>query len=274
MGQWALSPSQLTRPRRLADRLATEVRTEIREEAKKGGEATVSSMAERFAPEAQSGLAAGAGQPLIEPTVILQKSREPRRAPSVNRWVIAALTVVSLVPAALLLMVLWQSGVSFPRLSGAVIAEDEVQAPASQQASVVATPPIAKTTRGRAGHRADRSGQAHGEAGRGGRLRRHARYRRGAPRPKRRRHPRHAGGSELLARAPLRRERMEPQARRDRRLAASRARGRYGCVRHPHRPRRRRRHDPGERRHAARHRAGPEAGAHSPRRARAAASTI
>ena len=147
MGQWALSPSQLTRPRRLADRLATEVRTEIREEAKKGGEATVSSMAERFAPEAQSGLAAGAGQPLIEPTVILQKSREPRRAPSVNRWVIAALTVVSLVPAALLLMVLWQSGVSFPGLSGAVIAEDEVQAPASQQASVVATPPIAKTTR-------------------------------------------------------------------------------------------------------------------------------
>ena len=122
MGQWALSPSELARPRRLADRLATEVRTEIREEPKQGGEATVSSMAERFAPEAQKDFAAGAGEPLIEPTVILQRAAEARRDPSVNRWVITALSVVSLIPAALLLMVLWQSGVSFPGLSGPITA--------------------------------------------------------------------------------------------------------------------------------------------------------
>ena len=147
MGQWALSPSQLARPRRLADRLATEVRTEIGEEAKKGGEATVSSMAERFAPEAQKDFSAGAGEPLIEPTVILQRAAEARRAPFVNRWVITALTVVSLIPAALLLMVLWQGGVSFPKLGGAAVAEDDAQAPASQQAAAAATPAIPKTTR-------------------------------------------------------------------------------------------------------------------------------
>ena len=91
MGQWALSPSELAKPRRLADRLATEVRTDVHEEATQGGEATVSSMAERFAPEAQKGFAAGAGEPLIEPTVILQRTAEGRRDPSVHRWVITAL---------------------------------------------------------------------------------------------------------------------------------------------------------------------------------------
>ena len=114
MGQWALSPSELAKPRRLADRLATEVRTDVHEEATQGGEATVSSMAERFAPEAQKGFAAGAGEPLIEPTAILQRTTEGRPYPSVHRWVITALSVVSLIPAALLLMVLWQSGVRFP----------------------------------------------------------------------------------------------------------------------------------------------------------------
>jgi hypothetical protein len=147
MGQWALSPSELAKPRRLADRLATDVRTEICGEAKQGGEATVSSMAERFAPEAQKGFTAGAGEPLIEPTVILQRAAEARRSPSVNRWVITALSVVSLIPAALLLMVLWQSGISFPKLSSPAPAEDDGQAPASQQASLVATPSIPKTVR-------------------------------------------------------------------------------------------------------------------------------
>ncbi|HET9574008.1 MAG TPA: hypothetical protein VFP29_09840, partial [Methyloceanibacter sp.] len=107
MGQWALSPSQSARtPRSLADRLASEVRTEVREEAKPGGEATVSSMAERFAPEGQKGFAAGAGQPLLEPSVIMQQGREPARGSVVNPWVLAALVVVSLIPAALLLMLL------------------------------------------------------------------------------------------------------------------------------------------------------------------------
>ena len=142
MGQWALSPSQSARtPRSLADRLASEVRTEVREEAKPGGEATVSSMAERFAPEGQKGFAAGAGQPLLEPTVIMQQGREPARGSVVNPWVLAALVVVSLIPAALLLMLLWQGGIALPKRSGAATAAIDVETPAPvpQQASAVAS---------------------------------------------------------------------------------------------------------------------------------------
>jgi hypothetical protein len=144
MGQWALSPSQSARtPRSLADRLASEVRTEVREEAKPGVEATVSSMAERFAPEGQKGFAAGAGQPLLEPTVIMQQGREPARGSVVNPWVLAALVVVSLIPAALLLMLLWQGGIALPKPGGAATAAIDVEAPAPapapQQASAVAS---------------------------------------------------------------------------------------------------------------------------------------
>lgn len=140
MGQWALSPSQSARtPRSLAERLATEVRTEVREEAKPGGEATVSSMAERFAPEGQKGFAAGAGQPLIEPTVILQQGLEPRPVSVLNRWVIAALLLVSLIPAALLLMLLWQGGIALPKPGIAALPTADVETPPSQQVSVVAS---------------------------------------------------------------------------------------------------------------------------------------
>jgi hypothetical protein len=144
MGQWALSSSQSARtPRSLAERLATEVRTEVREEAKPGGEATVSSMAERFAPEGQKTFAAGAGQPLIEPTVIMQQGRDPARVSVLNRWVIAALVLVSLIPAALLLMLLWQGGIALPKpgvagMTAADVAAD-VEAAPSQQVSVVAS---------------------------------------------------------------------------------------------------------------------------------------
>ena len=140
MGQWALSPSQSARtPRSLAERLATEVRTEVREEAKPGGEATVSSMAERFAPEGQKGFAAGAGQPLIEPTVILQQGLEPRPVSVLNRWVIAALLLVSLIPATLLLMLLWQGGIALPKPGIAGVPTADVETPPSQQVSVVAS---------------------------------------------------------------------------------------------------------------------------------------
>ncbi len=205
MGQWALSPSQLARPRRLADRLATEVRTEIREEAKKGGEATVSSMAERFAPEGQKGLAAGAGEPLIEPTVILQRAAEARRAPFVNRWVIAALTRRRAGSGGLAPHDSVAGRRKPPYAEQRPVAEDDAQPPASQQAAVAAAPAIPKTTRDRARHRPDRSGQAGGQGWRGGRLRRDPRHRRGAAGAERRRHPRHARRRDLLARPSLRR---------------------------------------------------------------------
>ena len=140
MGQWALSSSQSAKtPRSLADRLASEVRTEIREEAKPVGEATVSSMAERFAPEGQKGFAAGAVQPLIEPTVIMQQGREPPRVSVLNRWVIAALLLVSLIPAALLLMLLWQGGIPMPKPGELVAAAGGIQPIQPEEVSVVAS---------------------------------------------------------------------------------------------------------------------------------------
>ena len=147
MGHWALSSSQSAKtPRSLAERLAGEVRTEIREEAKPGGEATVSSMAERFAPEGQKGFAAGAGQPLIEPTVIMQQGREPPRVSALNRWVIAALLLVSLIPAALLLMLLWQGGIAMPKPGGAFTAANDVVPARPEEISVVASvAPVAPT---------------------------------------------------------------------------------------------------------------------------------
>src|SRR6476660_9406031 len=108
MGQWALSPSELAKPRRLADRLATEVRTDVHEEATQGGEATVSSMAERFAPEAQKGFAAGAGEPLIERPARLRQTPGSRRDPSVLGGGITAWSVVALIPAALVSRGVWK----------------------------------------------------------------------------------------------------------------------------------------------------------------------
>jgi hypothetical protein len=157
MGQWALSPSQSAKtPRSLAERLASEVRIEVREEAKPGGEATPSSMAERFAPEGQKGLAAGAGQPLIEPTVIMQQAREPAPIPVLSRWIITALVLVSLIPAALLLLLLWQGGIPMPKQANTAAAIDNtaetaidvaMPEPAPQQPTVTTTPDALDTAR-------------------------------------------------------------------------------------------------------------------------------
>ncbi len=134
MGHWALGSSQSAKtPRSLAERLASEVRVEIDEEEKPGAEATVSSMAERFAPEGQRSFAAGAGQPLMEPAVLMQ--RDTGGLSAVNRWVIAALLLVSLIPAALLLLLLWQGGIALPQQSAAKGAEAEVAVAAPQAAA-------------------------------------------------------------------------------------------------------------------------------------------
>jgi hypothetical protein len=134
MGHWALGSSQSAKtPRSLAERLASEVRVEIDEEEKPGAEATVSSMAERFAPEGQRSFAAGAGQPLMEPAALMQ--RDTGGLSAVNRWVIAALLLVSLIPAALLLLLLWQGGIALPQHNAAKGTEAEVAVAPPQAAA-------------------------------------------------------------------------------------------------------------------------------------------
>src|SRR3977135_1621615 len=102
MGQSALSPSDnIIRPASLTERLAAAVPVE----APAQPEATVSSMAERFAPEGQKGLNEGPGRPLLEPAVI--QGLIPQAAPSANRGLLVASILLSLVLTAIIPSLLW-----------------------------------------------------------------------------------------------------------------------------------------------------------------------
>ena len=137
MGQSALSPSDnIVRPASLAERLATAVPVE----APAQPEATVSSMAERFAPEGQKGFNEGPGRPLLEPAVIQGLIPQAARASSANRGLLVASILISLVPTAIILALLWQGAIRLPGSERPIIAVDEDPPAASQQASVVSAP--------------------------------------------------------------------------------------------------------------------------------------
>src|ERR1700738_4911586 len=137
MGQSALSPSDnIVRPASLGEPLATGVPVE----APAQPEATVSSMAERFAPEGQKGFNEGPGRPLREPAVIQGLIPQAARAPSANRGLLVASILISLVPTAIILALLWQGAVRPPGSGRPLIAVGEGPAAASQQASVVSAP--------------------------------------------------------------------------------------------------------------------------------------
>ncbi len=140
MGQSALSPSDnIVRPASLAERLATAAAVE----APPQPEATVSSMAERFAPEGQKGLNEGPGRPLVEPAVMQGLIPEAARAPSANRGLLVASILVSLVPTAIILALLWQGAIRLPGPERVIIAgDDDGQPAASQQASAVSAPSV------------------------------------------------------------------------------------------------------------------------------------
>ena len=137
MGQSALSPSDnIVRPASLAERLATAVPVEVPAQS----EATVSSMAERFAPEGQKGLNQGPGRPLLEPAVIQGLMPQAACAPSANRGLLVASILISLVPTAIILALLWQGAIRLPGSERPIIALDEDPPATSQQASVVSAP--------------------------------------------------------------------------------------------------------------------------------------
>jgi len=132
-----LSPSDIVvRPASLAERLAAEVPAE----PPALPEPTPTTMAERFAPEAQKGLAEGPGRPLAEPAVMPGLIPEPARASSANRWFVLASILVSLVPTAVILALLWQGAIKIPGSSGTPIVFDQAHFPESELASVAAVP--------------------------------------------------------------------------------------------------------------------------------------
>ena len=106
-----LSPSEIVvMPARPAERFAAEVPAA----APTLPEPTPTTMAERFAPEAQKGVAEAPGRPLVEPVAVPGLIPERRRTSSANRWLLLASILVSLVPTALILALLWQGAIRIP----------------------------------------------------------------------------------------------------------------------------------------------------------------
>lgn len=137
MRQSALSPSDIiARPTSLTERLAAEASGE----APSAPEPTVSSMAERFAPGAQKGLNEAPARPLLEPPVMPGLIPDPGRGNSANRVLLAASILVSLVPTAIILALLWQGAIRLPGAERATGAADYGEVAASHQASVASAP--------------------------------------------------------------------------------------------------------------------------------------
>jgi hypothetical protein len=130
-----LSPSDIVvRPASLTDRLA-----EVPPAAPAVPEPTPSTMAERFAPGGQK-TANGSAEP-AEPPVVPGLIPERGRASSANRWLLVTSMLVSLVPTAVILALLWQGAIKLPgseKSTPVVFDHDEIAG--VQEASLAAVP--------------------------------------------------------------------------------------------------------------------------------------
>jgi SH3 domain-containing protein len=136
MRQSALSTSDIiARPTSLTERLAAEASGE----APSAPEPTVSSMAERFAPGAPR-VNEAPGRPMFEPPVMPGVMPAPVRRNSANRGLLAASILISLVPTAIILALLWQGAIRLPETEHATGDADYSQVAESLQASVTSAP--------------------------------------------------------------------------------------------------------------------------------------
>jgi len=106
-------------------------------------EPTPTTMAERFAPEAQknAGGAEGPARPPADPPVMPGIVPPRARAGSSNRGLLVASMLVSLVPTAIILVLMWQGAIRMPGSERpAPTVFDHEQFLESQQASVAAAP--------------------------------------------------------------------------------------------------------------------------------------
>jgi hypothetical protein len=134
MVQPALRPvemSDIPRPQSLADRIESAARSVPPPEA------TVSSMAERFAPDAIR--APRGGPERLVPNNALRWAAETRRAAYPTRGIVAVLTVVAIAPAAILAGLLWFGAIRGPE---ATLDLRERPGVPVQQAAVAATPAL------------------------------------------------------------------------------------------------------------------------------------
>jgi hypothetical protein len=105
-------------------------------------EPTPTTMAERFAPEAQKGLADDPVRPVVEPGVmpgfIVDRARA--RVSSTGQWLLVAAMLVSLIPTAVILALLWKGVIAIPGESEAQKLPDRAPLAASEQAALVPAP--------------------------------------------------------------------------------------------------------------------------------------
>jgi Bacterial SH3 domain len=135
-----LSPSDiLIRPTSLSERPAVEKPAE----APALPEPTPTTMAERFAPEAQKLPPEIPVKPMVDPPVMPGLIPARSRSSFAGRGLLLASLGVSLVPTALILVLLWQDAIRLPGPRGAPNAVAQDQFAATEHASGAAAPVLA-----------------------------------------------------------------------------------------------------------------------------------
>ena len=137
MGPSALSQSDtIIRPKSLNERLAAE---RLAAETPAPPEA----MAERFAPGTPRGLNGLSGRTIIEPQRL--QGFVPQPARSSNRALLVASMIVSLIPTAIILGLLWQGALRLPGDHTTIFKEDKAPLVGTEQASLTSSAPQAET---------------------------------------------------------------------------------------------------------------------------------
>ncbi len=136
MGPSAQSQSDtIIRPKTLSERLAAE-RLAAETPAPEA-------MAERFAPGASRSLNGLSGRTIIEPQRLQGLGLPSGR--SSNRALLVTALIISLVPTAIILGLLWQGAIRLPGDEGAILKEDKAPFVETQQASLASSAPQAET---------------------------------------------------------------------------------------------------------------------------------
>ncbi len=137
MGPSALSQSDtVIRPKSLSERLAAE---RLTAETPAPPEA----MAERFAPGTPRGLNGLSGRTIIQPQRL--QGFVPQPARSSNRALLVASMIVSLIPTAIILGLLWQGAIRLPGDDTTIFREDKAPLVGTEQASLASSAPQAET---------------------------------------------------------------------------------------------------------------------------------
>ena len=137
MGPSALSQSDtIIRPKSLNERLAA---GRLAAETPAPPEA----MAERFAPGTPRGLNGLSGRTIIQPQRL--QGFVPQPARSSNRALLVASMIVSLIPTAIILGLLWQGAIRLPGDHTTIFKEDKAPRVGTEQASLTSSAPQAET---------------------------------------------------------------------------------------------------------------------------------